>query len=150
MTALLSATLLALTLAIMLRDGPKTVTAAVLLLNWCINTGFVELSGSVSPWLMFAVVDYLSALAIYMVQASRWQGAIVATYVVQIVVHAAFGLSDRGPHPFYTYWWSLYYIAWAQLGIFYSWAAYDRWRDSVPAGRVSPDHAPHAGEAKSR
>jgi hypothetical protein len=90
-------------------------TAAILLGNWLAEVAMVAYSGDQFPWLFFMVADYLSALAILVTMTTRWQVMVAAIYAVQMVCHAAFGLSAQGAWPRYQYWHALTYTGWAQL-----------------------------------
>lgn len=90
-------------------------TALVLLGNWIAEVAMVQISRDQFPWLFFMVADYMSALTIICMAKTRWQYAVAAIYAVQMVCHAAFGLSKQDAWANYEYWYVLTYTGWAQL-----------------------------------
>lgn len=136
----LPAVLSILALAAILRREPMiAATAGLLLANWGINTALVSITGDVSPWLVFMVVDYLAAIGLFALRETQWQSAIIAVYAAELIVHAAFGASSGGAWPQYRYWWALFYLGWAQAVITGGWLACEMARDRLRArGRASP------------
>lgn len=137
------ATMLAL-LIVALRRGKGRVVAiiAILLGNWLTQVGMVRATGEQFPWLFFIVTDYLSALLIYTAGGKRWGLAIISIYAIQIICHAAYGLSQSGYFEDYCYYWALTYTGWGQLLVVGGWLGYDVVRRGVGvSGGASPDHA---------
>jgi hypothetical protein len=90
-------------------------TAVILLGNWIAEVAMVQCSGEQFPWLFFMVADYLAALIILCIRPNRWQVVVAGIYAVQIVFHAAYGLSKQDAWARYDYWHGLTYTGWAQL-----------------------------------
>tara|TARA_Y100000815_G_scaffold202913_1_gene186567 strand:- start:447 stop:908 length:462 start_codon:yes stop_codon:yes gene_type:complete len=123
----------------------RSLAAFVLLGNWAANTAVVSVTGNDHPWVVFATIDYVSALAFLMIGGIAGR-LVAATYALQLLMHAAYVISGGGPWPDYAYWWGLYYVAWAQVAIVFGWMgielarrAYAR-RGSISA--AAPSHHP--------
>lgn len=118
--------------AAVLRKPRMFGTVAVLLVNWGINTAVVQWTGQTYPWSWFLCVDYLSGLVILIVagRPTLWQAIVTVLFALECVAHGAFGLTKETPWTEYYYWYSLYYIAWAQFWIVTGWGLCDlarRW-----------------------
>lgn len=133
-----------LTLAVLRRDGGQVKTAGLLFGNWAVNTAFVSASGCVFPWTFFLTADWLTALGIWVVlwttrdthHSHRWLRLLIASYAVELLAHAAYGIaagddvvwSTTDAATYWQQWWywrSLSVIAWAQITLTGFWIAYD-------------------------
>lgn len=103
------------------RREPIVATAGVLLANWGLNTLVATCFEAPYPWWFFMIMDYLSGLAMIMLYVSKWQAAIAAVYVAQIVAHGGFGVSEQDDWAKYSYWWTLFYLGWSQALICGGW-----------------------------
>lgn len=148
MLLLLSAYIAAVTLGLFSKSGSRTATALILLGNWVANSALVYFGGDAFPWPLFAVTDYLTAVLIALVAMERWQMAVAAIYAAQLVTHAGYGLSAQGAVQQYQYWYALYYLAWAQVAIFFGWWGYERLRRWHGARRSMAHPAPRPSAAK--
>lgn len=99
----------------------------VLLANWAINTAVVSWTGQNYPWAWFLCTDYLSGLVLLVVagKPTLWQAVVTASFALECIAHGAFGLTRETPWTEYYYWYSLHYVAWAQLWLLASWGVCD-------------------------
>lgn len=119
-------------LAAVLRKPRMLGTAAILLVNWGINSGVVAWTGQNYPWAWFLCVDYLSGLVLLIVagRPTLWQAIVTASFAVECVAHGAFGLTKETPWTEYYYWWTLHNVAWSQFWVATGWGLCDlagRW-----------------------
>lgn len=125
-------------------------TLAVLLTNWCVQVAVIEVTGEQFPWLIFVVVDYLSAIAIIAFWSTRWQLGAAAIYALQIVCHAAFVLSSRSDPARLHYWWALTLTGWAQLAIAGGWLIHGMVGRGARADRGAPPGDAGVGSLASK
>lgn len=140
-----------LTLAVLRRDGGQVVASGLLFGNWAINCSFVYFSGCLFAWPWFITTDWLTAIILYVDRETRWQRLLVASYAIELIMHASFAMTagDRDVGQWartdaHLYWAEVYYrlgmnvVAYAQIALVGSWIAYDAaryWRRN--RGRVS-------------
>lgn len=113
-----------LIVATALRQWRCAVVSLVLLMNWTINTLFVQLSGDNYPWLVFATVDYCAAMILVPITRS-WQRIVPVSYALELLMHVAYGVSNQELHEQYYCWWSLNYTAWGQICFVALWIGHD-------------------------
>jgi hypothetical protein len=121
MEAFLSALLALCTVSVLMRCLARAGTSAILLLNWVVCSAVAWITHDPYPWLFYIVADYLAALAIYTIRRSHWQSAIMGVYSVQLICHAAYGLSDKSAGPTYYSYWALSCLAWVQVALCGGW-----------------------------
>jgi hypothetical protein len=146
MLPLLLAYMTLLTFASLRRNGEQVGVSLALLANWLLSTAFVRSTGEDAPWLWFLTVDYLTGIVLWLMPRSRGNSLLMASYAVELLLHAAFGWSDQGGWARYRYWWALYYAAWAQVALVGAWSIYDAARHrlgdrpGIPSADISaPD-----------
>lgn len=134
-------------IAAVLRNWRMLGTAAVLLLNWAINTTVCQWSGQNYPWPWFLSVDYLSGLVVLFVvgKPTLWQAIVTALFAIECVAHGAFGLTRITPWTEYYYWYSLHYIAWSQFWIVTGWSLCDVAGRRLGRARGTPSSRPGMG-----
>lgn len=154
MMLLLALLLSAVALSCVAGDAPARATAFVLLGNWAANTAVVAATSEYSPWPVFLVVDYLSALILLAMYQTSATKLICLTYAVQCIAHGAYGfvvMTHVNPLATYIYWWLLYCLAMAQVAIVGGMVAYQRIGDRGGAGGSvsSGEFGVHQGKSKS-
>lgn len=155
MLPFLAAMLALLIVALWRGKGRAAATTGILLANWLLQVAMIRATGEQFPWLFFIVTDYVAALVVYGVGGRRWSMAVIAIYVVQILCHAAYGLSSRSALVEWRYYWALTYTGWGQLLVVGGWLGHDvvrRWvgslRGTPPAVADSGTVGTPQGEAK--
>lgn len=123
MWPLLSGLIAVLVAAVIRRNTGQIATAAVLLVDWIVNTAFCTATGIDDPWMWFLVTDYLSGLVLSLGTRDRWRRTIIVSYAIQCVTHGAYGYV--GPIAKQMYWDTLYVIAWLQIVTVAAWIGYD-------------------------
>jgi hypothetical protein len=111
--------------AIPLRGWRISMTAALLLGNWSVNTWIAHVSGTQYNWAAMASIDFTTATLLLSTDIKRWQIIIVGIYAYELVAHAARAWVGVSAWSDYYYWYSLHYGAWAQLWVVITWGGYD-------------------------
>lgn len=125
-----------LIIALAMRDDCMARAALVLLANWCANTMLATATGDQFLWPCMILTDAISALILLWLPLTKWQAAIALTYVVEIIAHSAYGLTSEGVRATWNYYWTLFYIAWAQAGILLLWSSVDGAKSAWRARRL--------------
>lgn len=125
MMAFVSA-ILGVTIVGLWRNRPTMVAVSlVLLANFGLANAFYGVTNDSHAWMLYLILDYLSALAVVAFRPSRWVTMIALIYAAQILCHGAYAISRQGPWEQYNYWWMLTYTGWAQLIVLYGWTGYE-------------------------
>jgi hypothetical protein len=142
MALALSAHVMLLAIAIMRRNGGQGIAAGLLLGNWITCSAFVYFSGVDFPWIWYLTIDWLTAVIFWIDHELGWQRWLIASYGVELLLHAAFAYVTRNVDPLIwsrtslsLYWTQRHYhdglaiFAWAQMALVGSWIAHDLVRD---------------------
>jgi hypothetical protein len=111
--------------ALALRNRCLTLLSGALLLNWCINTGYVRYTGDELNFVVFYIVDMVTAVGVLLsCPGSSRSAAIGVTYLVELIAHVAYGFATKGIVANWFYWWALYDIAALQIALVGSFILY--------------------------
>lgn len=90
--------ILALAVTMAWRSGSRGLrrTATAVAVNWLLVMAAQAVTQSYAPWFMFVAIDACTAFFVLQHPASKAQAAIGAIYVLQIIIHVAFGTA--GPY----------------------------------------------------
>lgn len=105
-----------------------TGTALVLLVNFALANGFYAATGDSHAWMLYLIIDYLSAISVLIFRSERWPLLIAIIYGFQILCHGAYGLSTQDAWTKYEYWWTMFYSGYAQLIVLGAWAGHGFYR----------------------
>lgn len=116
-------------------------TAALLLLNWAINTWIASASGTQFNWIAMGWVDFLTAaLLLSGVRITRWQIVVACIFAFMLIAHAARAWVGPSSWSDYYYWHALSKAAWAQVWVMVGWCCHDGlrriWRALDPYRRA--------------
>lgn len=113
--------------AFICRNWQCGIVSAVLLLDWYLGTAVVDGTGDVGPWAAFWLIDMLAAVAVILVgdRLKAWQVIIAVLFAEMVGCHTIYAASQQSGNDYYTYWWRLHYLAWAQLWVAALWGLSD-------------------------
>jgi len=109
------------------RKGTPQMLRTILTIfaNWIACEGYVLYTGDPTPWVWFAAVDTIACLIILRQPAGKWQAAIGAIYLGQVIVSFVFGarniLYGANPYTTYDYWLMLTRLGWLHFICFAGW-----------------------------
>jgi hypothetical protein len=136
------------------RDERLRRCAALLFLNWLLNTAFASVVPD-AQWRasFFMATDLTTAALVLVHPAGRWQAALATSYALEIVMHVGLLATLLGggdaKAATYGHWWATYSVALGQIALVTVWGTHDGLRHHLGAwGRILADRLGVAGLAR--
>lgn len=113
--------LLVIALGLALGEWKLAIVPAVLFGDWAILSLAYQITGEAYSVTLMVTVDLVAAELIMLRMTTRWEAALLLTYVVEMVAHASYAFGSHGRHSQYIYWWALNDTAWIQAALCVAW-----------------------------